>query len=143
VSDPTCFEQLDDYGNARLILTMAGKQYAIPDVNPIVGRKVMRMLAVGVKVAEGQEMTDADRDQFVLDDEEEAALLAEILGPALDQMTADGVGWRRLQHVLQTAMVWIAQGPSRAALIWGSWGAEVTPKAPQDRRRRSARTATS
>lgn len=134
-------EYLDEIDG--ITLPIGGKSYLIPSPDALTGLEVTRLIDVVVDAANGQDIDSNDaRVQQILKAEEQqhGDLIVRILGPALDEMTADGVKWSVVQHVFGTALTWITQGAEQAARYWAAGGG-ATGKAPNRATRRATRKA--
>lgn len=63
------------------------------------------------------------------DDEEKVEILA-ILGPAYDDMIANGVPWNRICHAGRAAMLWFGHSPALGQKMWESGGVSGNPIPP-------------
>lgn len=111
-----------------LILPIGGKKYRVPEYGVDVGIRVEVIL----NASRGQAATDRQRQ--ILSDEEERDTYRDILGPAYDQLVADGVSWPRLRHAAFTAMFHFNISPEAAEAHWnrgverGKAGTQVSPR---------------
>ncbi len=122
------FEDLDEFYDSTLPLPIGGKTYRIPSPSADVGLHCQLVAEIARKQRAGLEVSQADLDMLVLDDEQEQRWHARILGPALDEMTADGVDWERVKHASSTAFAWIIGGKAAAERTWaGGARAEARP----------------
>ncbi|HET6915576.1 MAG TPA: hypothetical protein VFH56_05745 [Acidimicrobiales bacterium] len=129
---------LDEFFNPTLRLPIHGKVYVVASPDAKTGLRVQRLMSVGAYAAAGGEVTDDDLDSLEFDDDEERDLYLRILGPAYDEMVADGLPWEIVQHAGQTALTWVAFGRDAADRIWESVGEPQRPE-PQDRKAPAAK----
>lgn len=66
----------------------------------------------------------------VLNDDEEKIEILAILGPAYEQMLADGVSWARICHAGRSAMLWFGHSPALGQKMWESGGVSGNPIPP-------------
>jgi hypothetical protein len=140
------FQDLDELLVARPIkLPIRGKSYAFPGQGDISAQSWLRLqklerqarlLAVG-----------ADLGEVLVTDQEEAALMDELLGPAKDEMLADGCTQRHMQAVLMTLMAYHLSGREAAEAAWKRQGEAPAPgrgdsptKSPRPRGSRAGST---
>lgn len=136
-------EYLDDDG---ITLPIRGKDYTIQPPDALTGLEVSRLMSLTVDAVAGRDIEDDPRVQQVLDAHTKAgeSLENRVLGPALDEMVADGVPWPSVQLAFQTTMLWITQGAEVAARYWAAGGGAMgkAPQAPSDHKpKRTTRKA--
>lgn len=129
------FADFDDFTDASLKLPVAGKTYVTPSPDAKTGLLCQRLVAGTTTLALGGEMSDAETQQ-ILSDNDERELYERILGPAWDEMLADGVPWHVLQLAGTTALIWIVNGEAAAEECWNLRGhtPKAEPKPPADRK---------
>lgn len=124
------FEPIDELFDSSLKLPIGGKTYRVPSPTADVGLHCQLVAEIGRKQRAGLEVSQADLDMLTLDDEAEQQWHRRILGPALDEMVADGVGWERVKHASSTTFTWIVAGTAAAERVWaGGARAEARPPA--------------
>ncbi|WP_420819222.1 DUF7426 family protein [Nonomuraea lactucae] len=121
------FRELDEFFDPSLRLPAGGRTYVIPPPDAEVGLLCQRLMHAGLAVEAGQQVDEEGLHQLaetVLDDNQEKDLYRRILGPVYDELFADKVSWPVIQHVGQTALVWVAAGLEAAAKHWESVSGE-------------------
>ncbi|SEU46624.1 DUF7426 family protein [Nonomuraea wenchangensis] len=137
------FRNLDEFFDPYLRLPVGGKTYAVPPPNGEVGLLVQRLMHAGIAAEAGQDV-DAeglgDLAKSVLEgdsgDSGDTDLYQRILGPVWDELFADKLDWPVIQHIGETAMLWIAAGADAAAKHWEAGAGEA--EAPNRKARRAA-----
>ena len=129
---------LDEFFDPTLRLPIRGKVYVVASPDAKTGLRVQRLMSTGAVAAMGGEVSDADLESLEFDDDEERDLYLRILGPAYDEMLADGLPWEIVQHAGQTALMWVAFGREAAERVWESVGEAHRPE-PQDRKAPAAK----
>ncbi len=76
-----------------------GKSYRVPGPEAKTGLWLTAIADLGVKKASGKELSEADTASLTLDDSEEITWYRRILGPAYDEMIADGVKMSVLKRI--------------------------------------------
>lgn len=97
------FEDLRTFFNPDLPLTINGKTYTISSPNAEHGIKIRALFA------------DPDR---VINDVEELAEVKALLGPAWDEMNADGVSYIEAMHAGRTALMYYGISPAVGETHW-------------------------
>ncbi|WP_171074152.1 DUF7426 family protein [Nonomuraea basaltis] len=136
------FKDLDEFFDPTLKLPVGGKTYVIPPPSGEVGLLCQRLMHAGLAAQTGQDVDEEGLTKLaeaVLDDDQEKDLYRRILGPVWDELFTDKVLWPKIQHVGQTALIWVAAGLEAAAKHWES-GPEGEAQAPT---RTAASAATS
>lgn len=133
----TRFEALDELFDDALELPVKGRDgevrtYRVPSPSAEDGLRINRLTAMAVRLVGGGQGVETE----ALDDEEELALIADALGPAHEEMLADGVDWAWMRHAGLTAVLWITQGPEAAGTYWKAAG-DPTRLAPNRAARRA------
>lgn len=118
-----------------------GKDYTILPPDALTGLEVIRLVAASTSTIDDVEMQL--REVAQIDDAAGGNLEARVLGPALDEMIADGVPWPMVKLAFQTTMTWISLGAEVAARFWGSGGGMVgkAPSRPTRQPTRKGRRA--
>ncbi|WP_275463376.1 hypothetical protein [Streptomyces noursei] len=111
------FEALDELLDETLCLPIGGRTYTVPAPSAEVGLRTQALINAAATAADGGQV-----DEQVLGDAAERDLYRDVLGPAHDEMVADGVTWPALKHSAITAMVWIAQDKAAAETFWNAAG---------------------
>lgn len=128
------FKPLHDVFDGRLPLPgKDGKIYYIPEPDEELGLWCTALLAAGVAVNLGQEITES-MPALQLDDADEHALYRRILGPVWEELGADGYGFATRRHFAQTAFFWIGIGEEAAKQHWNA-GGDPKESAPRAARR--------
>jgi hypothetical protein len=78
-------------------------------------------------------------DELELDDADEIDLYKRLLGPAYDEMLADGLPWAIVKHAGVTAFMWVAYDRDSAEKYWESAAGEARRPEPQDRKAPAAK----
>lgn len=125
------FQAIDEFLQTWIELPIKGKLYRISSPDARTGLLVTRLMGLATDAANDVEIGEDQRVQLVLDDKEEKELTERVLGATLEEMLNDSVEWPMVQHVLQTAMVWISLGLPQAEKYWISVVPGKAP-APQD-----------
>lgn len=128
------FEALDELFDDSLTLPVQGKTYTIPSPSAGDGLKVQRITGIAARMMAAGE----DAETELLDDDEEADLLALCLGPAFEELQADGVSWAWIKHIGLTAMFWITSDLETAERYWAAAG-DPEALAPNREARRAAK----
>ncbi|MYX36724.1 MULTISPECIES: hypothetical protein [unclassified Streptomyces] len=125
------FEALDDFLDETLTLPIKGREYVIEAPSAEVGLRTQAIVQAAAIAADG-----GRANERVLADAAERDMYADLLGPAYEQMIADGVKWPRLKHAALTAMVWVVQSREQAERYW-NLGGDPKAAAPNRASRRS------
>ncbi|MFK0217948.1 hypothetical protein ACIQWN_07095 [Streptomyces vinaceus] len=131
------FEELGELLDESIELPVAGRLYAVPAPSAEIGLRTQALIHAAAVAADG-----GRPDEQVLGDAAERDLYRDVLGPAHDEMIADGVKWPTLKHAAITAMVWIAQDKTAAERYWTAAG-DPSRLAPNRAARRSQSGAAS
>jgi hypothetical protein len=123
------FRDLDEIlGLAKpLVLPIRGKEYSFPgEISADLWLKVQRLGAVAQKSARGEEVdTNVEIDQD--------AFMAELCGPTLDEMRADGVTSEQIKRVFATLVAYHSSGAELALAVWNGQGEAPAPNRAQRR----------
>jgi hypothetical protein len=134
------FKDYDEFAaDGALRIPIRGKLYLIPDVDAKTGLYFERLLAAGVSVHLGADLTDLPRPD--LDDDQERTLYQRALGTAYDEMMADGCPWPAVKRAGVTAFLHVSD-PDLAEKYWNSGAADVPPASAPNRAARRASTST-
>ncbi|MEV6154914.1 hypothetical protein AB0L53_31695 [Nonomuraea sp. NPDC052129] len=117
------FKDLDSFFDPTLKLPVGGKTYVVPPPSAEVGLLCQRLMQASIAAQAGQAVDEDGLNELaevVLNDEQEKDLYQTILGAAWDELLADKVAWPKVQHVGQTALIWVAAGLEAAAKHWES-----------------------
>lgn len=126
------FEDLAELLDPDLHLPIKGKVYRVPAVDADTGVRFQALMAVGLAANGGTDVTD--RDKELLNDGQEIDLYRDALGPAYDEMVADGVEWEFIKHAGLTAFFNVTADRKTAEQFWASGEAP----APNRQQRRAA-----
>lgn len=129
------FEDVAEYFDDTLKLPVSGKTYTIQGPSAELGLLCQRRWIAMSAATEGQQVTEAERDRIRLDDAEEELFTQRLLGPAWDQMVADGVSFALLQHVGLTVFLWVVAGTESAEEFWQAPKDQAKPKPNRASRR--------
>lgn len=146
------FGDLDRYYDPGLTLTVLGKEYVLPLPSAELGLWCRRIAQAAGEI--GASSSDDDMQAAV--DRANARIEAlpelpgdltfpeRVLGPALEQMTADRVPDPYIEFCSTTAYVWIIAGEAAAERYWTSGGHPEAPGPVPNRadRRATQRTST-
>jgi hypothetical protein len=111
-----------------------GRDYTVaaPDIETVLWLK--QQMRVGQAVAEGRREPDAAE----LDNDEEIAFMRRVMGPAYDEMIADGVKSPSIQRVLSAVIAWMLSDSEDATDVWtGKAQAEAKKENRAERRKAS------
>ncbi|MFJ6052302.1 hypothetical protein [Streptomyces sp. NPDC092307] len=131
------FEDLGELLDESIELPVGGRLYTVPAPSAEIGLRTQALIHAAAVAADG-----GRADEQVLGDAAERNLYRDVLGPAHDEMIADGVMWPTLKHAAITAMVWIAQDKAAAERYWAAAG-DPSRLAPNRAARRSQSGAAS
>lgn len=139
----TRFEALEELADDALELPLKGRDgsvrtYRIPSPSALDGLKIQRITTLAARLMEGGEAIDTT----LLDDEEELDLVRLCLGPADDELLADGVDWAWRRHAGLTAMFWVTSGAETAATYWKAAGDPKQMAPNRETRRAQSGSAT-
>jgi hypothetical protein len=105
------FKDLDEFFEDTLSLPVGGKTYVVPGPSAETGLWAQRLIESGKAAYFGKATAE-------LDDDEETNVYQRVLGPAFDEMVANGVLWKRIQHCGVTALIWCAGNEAAAEQYW-------------------------
>jgi hypothetical protein len=133
------FRDLDEFFDASLRLPIGGKTYVIPPPDAEVGLLVQRIMHAGIAAEAGQEVDQAGLNELaetvLTNDSKDTDLYQRLLGPVWGELFADKVDWPIIQHVGETALLWVAAGVDAAAKHWEAGAGEA--EAPNRKARRA------
>lgn len=125
------FRELTEFFDDTLPLTICGKVYRIPGPNAETGLYCQRLLQTGAELARrqaaGESVEGLDTTGLNLGDNDEHDLFRRIMGPAMDEMIADGLSWPLIQVAGNTTAIWIGAGAEMAEQYWENGGRNPTP----------------
>lgn len=130
------FDAIDELFDETIVLPIKGRKYTIPSPSASAGLRMQRLLQGAVRA----DKAGVDPDKELLDDLDEIALFRDTLGPAFDEMDADGVSFAWVKHAAMTATVWSTISREAAEEYWTRSG-DPEPPAPNRESRRSAAAA--
>lgn len=138
------FKDVAEFVDDELELPIKGKVYRVPPVDALVGLRLQRLLLLARLSAQGVELSPEDAAELELDDNSQAELYKQLLGPVYDEMLADGVSYPHLERAGNTAVAFFVGGMEAAEAAWSEVApGKPEPKRPQDRRPRKAATSRS
>ena len=117
------------------------KVYRIESVSIRAGEFVQQLVGLMVAQQNGAVLTEADAERLKLDDDQEEEFKHSLLGPAYDEMIADGVSWQAMRVVVNTVMVWTTNGIEAAEAAWEAAMVKA-PKAPNRAQKRAGAKST-
>lgn len=136
------FKDLQAYlEDDTLTIPIGGKEYTIPSPDALTGLRFSAIADLGIKAAQGLELTDTDRDKIQFDDKEERDFVEQVLGTeAYETMLADEVSWVRIQRVSQYAFLYFSIGEQAAdqAVASGRLNGSGKVPAPNRAQRRAS-----
>jgi hypothetical protein len=135
---PTLTE-LGSFLEPVLQIPYKGKKYQIQPVDALTGLRFQKLLAVGIKAAQGGEV-DAESIELVSDSEENG-FYADALGDAYDELLEDGASAVALKLIGSAAFIWATQGFDTAKAFWDAGGKSQAPNREQRRTATRTRTA--
>jgi len=125
---------LAEFFDPTLRLPIRGKVYVVESPDAKTGIHVQRLMTTGVLASSGAEVSQDRLDELELDDADEIDLYKRLLGPAYDEMLADGLPWAIVKHAGVTAFMWVAYDRDSAERFWESAAGEAKRPEPQDRK---------
>lgn len=138
------FKDLREFtGRQSIDLPIDGTPYKVWGVDAETGIWAQALFDAGITVYSKEEITEAQVDAVLLDDDAEPVAYRRLLGDAYDEMLTNGVDWDDLKHAAMTALVWIVMGREQAEEHWASAGEEAAaaPKSGPNRGSRRASAA--
>ena len=128
------FRDLDEFLDVKpFVLPIRGKDYAFP--GEISAESWLRLHRITMQAQAG-----ADAASVVMSDEEEAGLMAELFGDAMDELIADGCTSTEFKLIFLTLIAFHTHGEQVAELAWNARG---EAPAPNREARRSEKPAKS
>lgn len=140
MATPADFTELDDAFRPTLQIPLNGKQYRVGAVDYETGLYFQRILALGVKAHQGQEISADDIE--LVSDEDEPDFLRRALGDTFDELVKDGISYNGLKFVASLVFTWTTQSFDAAKQLWDSRGKAPTPPQNRAERRTATRTRT-
>ena len=134
---PTLTE-LGNFLEPVLQIPYKGKLYQIEPVSAVTGLRFQKLLAVGIKAAQGS--LDAASIELV-SDEDEGDFLTEALGATHQELLDDGVTAPALKMIASLAFMWNTQGFEAAKAFFDAGGKAPAPNRAQRRTATPTRTA--
>jgi hypothetical protein len=134
------FNDLDDFFDDALRLPIGGKEYVIT-VSAQAGMRYQKLFALVVAANAGATLSTDELAELDLSDENEKDVFLAVLGPAYEEMVADGVTWPKIKHAAATAFMYAAGDKKLAEQVWSNPeavdAAGKAPKQPTDRKPKS------
>jgi len=112
---------LNEVLDLQLRLPVGGKTYIVNPPPADTGARLLNRLTIGMVVDAGIDIDDETRAQAVVDDDEHD-FAADCLGPALDQMTADGLSKPQIDFCVTVAFLAWTVGRDYAEQWWETGG---------------------
>lgn len=118
-------DDLADTFDPYLELPIRGKTYRVPPPDAATGLQLQALQALALMARTGAPMRASDRARLTLDDDDELDLTRKSLGPAFEELVADGVPYPYLVHAGVTAYLFWTVGRERAEEFWRSRSGEA------------------
>ena len=119
------------------------------ETTQLTGKRIALLARLDGLAEDDPEREDIERqleevtDVLTIPDEMEGDYFCAVLGPAYDEMKANGEPYELLKMAAATVSVWVINGREAAEEYWNNGGRRPNPrKAPRDRRPKT-KTATS
>jgi hypothetical protein len=119
------FTDLEAFLRPGFDLPIRGKTYYVPPPPAKEGLWLQSLVDAGEAMVLAGGITAAQKQ--VLGDDEERSMYQIALGPAWDEMVADGVDWPILKHAGLVATVYWTRGPEAAEKAWDRYGPGKAP----------------
>jgi hypothetical protein len=138
------FKDLSEFADDPVLeLPIDGRIYVVRGVDGETGLWATRVLELGQAAMAGKEV-----DGSLLDDDQERAAYARLLGDTFQELLDAGVTWERIKHCAYTALLWITSNMDTAEKFWETWGkrdaeGEAEALEPNRASRRAASAAAS
>jgi hypothetical protein len=138
------FRDLSDFLVVKpIVLPIAGKEYTFPGEGQIparIGLEIERLNAVAMAAVGG---TEYDPDEDVPSDVTQNDLEVALLGPAREEMIADGRTRAEMAIVFRTLWAWQLVGEEIALSVWNGSGEAPTPNRAARRSKTPAKSSRS
>ena len=112
------------------------REYVVLDVSAETGLWVQSLTEKTRKakrrIDAGEAAEDVDADLH-LSDEEESRLYERLLASTLEDLKADGVGWKKTKLLGQIAYAWVVADVDAARKVWEAGGSAPKPNRAQRR----------
>lgn len=119
---------LADLYDPTLQLTIRGRAYTVHAPTAGVGLRLQALHAALRRAADtGDALDEHDRQRLMLDGDRVVSLVEDSLGPAHEQMVADGVPWPMRQRAGIAAWLYWTSGERAAARAWAAPAEPDTP----------------
>ena len=109
-----------------------GKVYTVPSPDFETGALLQKLANIAQRIQAGVPVSPTEAKSLKFDDDQEVDLAKMLLGPTLEEMKADGVGWGPIRRVTQYAFTHYAISPEAAERF-------AAPKAPTPTNRAAKR----
>ena len=103
-----------------------GWTYIFDSPDAKTGLRLAALADLGIRAHQGGDIGNAAA-RLELDDDQELDLMRDVMGATLDEMTADGVSWVRIQRLNQYLFIHFAMGAEVAAKGLHSQGEAPPP----------------
>lgn len=111
-----------------------GKVYVVPSPDFETGALLQKLANIAQRIQAGVPVPAEEAKKIKFDDDQEVDLAKMLLGPTLEEMKADGVGWGPIRKVTQYAFTHYAISPEAAERL-----AAPKAQAPANRSERRAK----
>ena len=135
----TELQELDDFLSPVLLVPARGKDYRINAVDAATGLRLQKMMATGIKVQAGRDLTEKDLE--LVSDEEEEDFFRTVLGPTYDELIADKIPYQGLKQIASLVMIWTTQSFDAAQQYFLAGGKAPAPNREARRTATPTRTA--
>lgn len=120
-----------------LTLPINDKTYVVEAVDADMGLLLTELSEAGAAAESGHKLSDAEIERLS-DLTKQVNMRGEsglrrVLGPAYDEMRADGVPWNTIQLAAGTVVTWTVTDKRQAEVFWNSGGKPPKGRKPQDR----------
>jgi hypothetical protein len=113
---------LNDVLDLVLQLPIGGKTYTVNPPDRRTGAHLLNRLAFGIAADAGIELDEDERRAAFVTDDEMPDFARQCLGPALDEMEADGLDHARIEFCVTTAFYAWTVGKAFAETYWETGG---------------------
>jgi len=103
-----------------------GKTYRFASPDAKTGLLLAALAELGVKAQNGKDIGE-QAAALELDDDQERDLMRDVMGSTLDELTADGVSWVRIQRLNKLLFINFAMGEEMAARVAAASGEASAP----------------